>query len=88
MSNITARPMLAFAALAAFATVLASCNKADNSSGLLNKNGVLGALDSAVRADRASAPDPCAYLAAGEAESFIGKLKMPPYRATDDESAT
>ncbi len=84
MSNITARPMLAFAALAAFATVLASCNKADNSSGLLNKNGVLGALDSAVRADRASAPDPCAYLAAGEAESFIGKLKMPPYRATDD----
>ena len=64
--------------------MLASCNKADNSSGLFSKNGALGALDSAVRADRASAPDPCAYLAAGEAESFIGKLKMPPYRATDD----
>jgi hypothetical protein len=84
MSSVPARPMIAFAALTAFVTVLASCNKADNSSGLLSKNGALGALDSAVRADRASAPDPCAYLAAGEAESFIGKLKMPPYRATDD----
>jgi hypothetical protein len=84
MSNITARPMVAFAALAAFAIVLASCNKADNSSGVFSKNGALGALDSAVRADRASAPDPCAYLAEGEAESFIGTLKMPPYRASDD----
>lgn len=84
MSNITARPTLVFAALAAVATVLASCNKADNSSGMFSKSGALGALDSAVRADRASGPDPCAYLAAGEAESFIGKLKMPPYRATDD----
>ena len=84
MSIITARPMIAFAALVAVATVLTACNKADNSSGLFGKNGALGALDSAVRADRASAPDPCAYLAAGEAESFIGKLKMPPYRATDD----
>jgi hypothetical protein len=84
MSNITARAMIVFAAVAVFATVLASCNKADNSPGLFGRNGGLGALDSAVRADRASAPDPCAYLAAGEAESFIGKLKMPPYRATDD----
>jgi hypothetical protein len=84
MSNITARAMIVFAAFAVFATVLASCNKADNSSGLFGKNGGLGALDSAVRADRASAPDPCAYLAAGEAESFIGRLRMPPYRATDD----
>ena len=84
MPNITARSMIALAALATTATLLASCTKADNSSGLPSKNGALGALDSAVRADRASEPDPCAYLAAGEAESFIGKLKMPPYRATDD----
>jgi hypothetical protein len=84
MSNITARPMIVLAALAAAATVLTSCNRADSSSGVFGKNGTLGALDSAVRADRATAPDPCAYLAAGEAESFIGKLKMPPYRATDD----
>ena len=84
MSNITTRSMIVLAALAAAATLLASCNKADNSSGTFSKTGALGALDSVVRADRASEPDPCAYLAAGEAESFIGKLKMPPYRATDD----
>ena len=84
MSNITARPMIVLAALAAAATVLTSCNRADSSSGVFGKNGTLGAFDSAVRADRATGPDPCAYLAAGEAESFIGKLKMPPYRATDD----
>jgi hypothetical protein len=84
MSNITERPVIACAVLAVFATVLASCNKTDNSSGLFSRNGALGALDAAVRADRASGPDPCTYLATGEAESFIGKLKMPPYRATDD----
>ena len=84
MSNSTARPMIVFVALAVVFAVLAACTKTDNSSGIFSKNGALGALDSAVRADRASEPDPCAYLAAGEAESFIGKLKMPPYRATDD----
>jgi hypothetical protein len=84
MRNISARPVLVFAAIATVATVLGSCNKADNASGMFSRNGALGALHSAVRADRASAPDPCAYLAAGEAESFIGKLKMLPYRATDD----
>lgn len=83
-SNLTSRHVIALAALVAFAAALSSCNKADSSSGLLNKNGALGALASAVRADGASAPDPCSYLAEGEAESFIGKLKMPPYRATDD----
>jgi len=84
MSNITPRPLVVLAALVTVATVLTACNKEDHASGLLIKNDELAALDSAVRAARASAPDPCAYLAAGEAESFIGTLKMPPYRATDD----
>jgi hypothetical protein len=84
MSNSTTRPIAVLAALVAVATVLAACSRSSDSSGLSSKNGALGALDSAVRAGRASAPDPCAYLAGSEAESFVGKLKMPPYRATDD----
>jgi hypothetical protein len=90
MSKFLARPMAVLAALVAAATVLASCNKGDksSSSGLFSKDGALGgAIDSAVRADRASRPDPCAYLEGSEAESFIGKLKSPPYRATDDGAA-
>jgi hypothetical protein len=82
MSKFSTGTITVLAAL--MAVVLASCNKADNSPGLFSKEGALGALDSAVRADRAPGPDPCAYLAAGEAEPFIGRLKMPPYRATDD----
>ena len=84
MSNVTMRSFSVLPALVALATVLASCNKTDDSPGALGRNGALGLLDSTVRAVRTSAPDPCAYLAAGEAESFIGKLKMPPYRSSDD----
>jgi hypothetical protein len=78
------RAVTALAAFMAATTVFTTCNRSDSSAGAVHKNGALGALESVVRADHASAPDPCAYLAAGEAESFIGKLKMPPYRATDD----
>jgi hypothetical protein len=70
------------ATLVAVTLGLTACNK--ESSGRFSKNGALAVLDSAARADRRSAPDPCRYLAGGEAESFVGRLKMPPYRATDD----
>jgi hypothetical protein len=83
-SLITTRPIAVVAALVALATALTACSKERDSSGLFSKHGALRVLDSAVRADRASGPDPCAYLAGDEAESFVGKLKMPPYRATDD----
>lgn len=84
MSNQCARPMAVLAATFAAAILLASCNKGDKSSGLFSKSGPLGGLDPAAAADQASSLDPCAYLTGSEAESFVGKLKSPPYRATND----
>jgi hypothetical protein len=55
------------------ATMVAACSKEGRASGLFSRASAAGA----------SKTDPCAYLAAGEAERFVGKLKMPPYRATD-----
>ena len=84
MPNLSARPMAALAALLAATIVVASCNKGDKSSQPSSASGPLAAIDSAVRADRAALPDPCGYLTGSEAEQFVGKLKSPPYRATDD----
>jgi hypothetical protein len=86
MSIVRARPMAALAALIAAATVLASCNKGDTSSGAVSKDDPLAGLESAALADNEKSLDPCTYLTGSEAESFVGKLKTPPYRANDDAS--
>ncbi|HEY4307469.1 MAG TPA: hypothetical protein VGM82_23550 [Gemmatimonadaceae bacterium] len=78
MKNIIAR---VFVAAVGAAVMVTACSKDGNASHLFSSDGVLGKLALATH----GAPlDPCAYLAASEAERFLGKLKMPPYRATDD----
>jgi hypothetical protein len=84
MSNPTARPIAIVGALLGISTMFAACSKGSDSRGLFSRSGAIGALESAVRSHRGSGLDPCAYLAGSEAEGFLGKLKMPPYRATDD----
>jgi hypothetical protein len=42
----------------------------------------------AVRAMRSSEPDPCTFLAADEAEPYVGRLSTPPYRADDGRAST
>lgn len=84
MSNICARPKAALILLCAATTVLAACNKGDKSAASSSSHDPMGMLDSAVAAHQDKSLEPCAYLTASEAEPFVGKLKTPPYRATDD----
>jgi hypothetical protein len=85
MSIIRGRLMAALAGLSVASASLWSCGKSDsanNSSGMLGKDGPLGgAIANAMGHDT---PDPCTLLSANEAEVYVGVLVSPPYRATED----
>lgn len=51
---------------------------------------MLGSLAKRVasRAMRSSGPDPCTYLAADEAEPYVGRMATPPFRADDGRAST
>ncbi len=85
MSRIPNRPMATFASLIVTAMAVASCGvKSDASE---NGSGIAAALDRAealaAMDRRTGGQDPCTLLSAAEAERYVGRLTVPPYRATD-----
>jgi hypothetical protein len=84
MCTITVRSLAAFVAVGAVAALASACGNTghappDASSAGPRQSNVAQVKDSL-------SPDPCALLSASEAETYLGPLTAPPFRAADDGS--
>jgi hypothetical protein len=75
------RPASSLVALSVAAT-LCACNQSSSSTSAIDKpsSSPPAATSAAARAE----PDPCTLLSAGEAQTYVGALVMPPFRGNDD----
>ena len=67
-------------------SALSACSAQRDSNG--DRNPLVQMMRSASATDLDDASDPCTLLSAGEAAQFVGKLAIPPYRATDEAQAS